>query len=125
MRTPRTDRAVFRDMQNREVVIADFARRMEREIENLRQQVDSATADVSILRSEKLQLEDARRGDFRCIVGITASNQRMAVALSDVLNTFLDDLLATESVVVTRERKEAWKAALDSWNQYKLKHPTI
>lgn len=95
------------------------------EMENLRQQVASATADVSILRSEKLQLEDARRGDFRCIVGVTASNQRMAVALSDVLNTFRDDMLAMESVVVTRERKEAWKNALDSWNQYKLTHPVV
>lgn len=29
MSTPKTDAAVFRDMQNREVVIADFARRLE------------------------------------------------------------------------------------------------
>lgn len=94
-----------------------------REVENLRQQVASATGDASILRSEKLQLEDARRGDFRCIVGITASNQRMAVALSDAISTFRE--WESDTVLVTAERLGAWKAALDSWNQYKLDHPTI
>lgn len=95
------------------------------EIENLRQQVASATADVSILRGKKLQLEDARRGDFRCIVSLNHANDQLATALIDVLTVFKDDLAVTDWNVVTKERQEAWKNALESWQQYKLDHPVV